>query len=140
MLSKDAKLGLLRRVPRFAALSPRELAAVAAATAVVDVPARQDLVHPDGPTRRLGVIVEGAADVTVAGTTTATLGAGDAFGELAQATTDVQATTVTTTQPTRILELTDDAYAGLLAEVPSLRSSVTRTPPADSGDGHIGFD
>ena len=55
-------------------------------------------------------------------------------------TSDTQATTVTTTQPTRILELTGQAYDGLLTEMPSLKSSVTRTPPLDSGDGHIGFD
>ena len=132
MLAKDAKVDLLKRVPRLAHLSPKELAAVAAATGVVDVQAQHDLSRG----RKLGVIVEGAAEVTVGDTTTATLGAGDAFGELASTTTGA---TVTTTQPTQILQLTDDAFTGLVAQVPSLRS-IAPTPPADSGDGHIGFD
>ena len=140
MLAKDAKVKLLQGVPSFAGLSPTELAAVAAAAGEVDLPGGHHLVQQGTAAHKLGVIVDGAAEVTVGGTTVGKLGRGDAFGEIAPATGDAQAATVTTTKPTRILALSGPAYDGLVTDMPSLTKSITATSPLDSGDGHIGFD
>ena len=55
-------------VPHLAGLSQKELAAVAAAAGEVDLPGGHDLVHQGTAAHKLGVIVDGAADVTVGGT------------------------------------------------------------------------
>ena len=124
MLRKDAKVELLKGVPLFAECSKKELAAIAAVADEIDVPAGRELVREGSNARDFCVIVEGSADVTAGGKTINTLGAGDFFGEIALIRGGTRTATVATTSPTRLLELTDRAFARLIRELPSIETTV----------------
>jgi CRP/FNR family transcriptional regulator, cyclic AMP receptor protein len=62
--------------------------------------------------------VSGSATVERGGETIATLGPGDFLGEIALLTRSKRTATVTTTEPTRVLVLTDRAFRDLNDRIP----------------------
>jgi CRP-like cAMP-binding protein len=67
------------------------------------------------------VVVDGEAEVRRGGRRVNLLGAGDFLGEIALITGRKRTATVTTTEPTRLLVLTERDFKRLLREVPSMQ-------------------
>lgn len=116
----DAKLELLGKVPLFSGCSREELAAVARLADEVDVPAGRPLTREGESGREFVVLVRGAAVVERGGETIATLGPGDFLGEIALLTRSPRTATVTTTEPSRVLVLTDRAFRELTDRIPAM--------------------
>jgi CRP-like cAMP-binding protein len=126
MLRKDGKIELLKRVPLFSHCSKKQLGEIASLTDLVEVPADTQLIREGAEGRDFMVIVEGAVEVRRKGRTLNELGAGDFIGEMALISKAPRNATVTTTQPTTLLAVTDRAFWGLLERAPDLKTSVIK--------------
>jgi len=124
MLRKDAKLELLKKVPLFERCSKKELHEVASLADEVDLPAGRKLATEGATGREFVVIVEGAADVHRKGRKINTLGSGDFLGEIALVAGVPRTATVTTTEPSRLLVVTSQAFKSLLRDSPSIQLKV----------------
>lgn len=116
----DTKLEVLRQVPLFAGCSREELEAIALLADEVDVPAGRALTREGAAGREFVVLVGGSAVVERDGETLATLGPGDFLGEIALLTRSPRTATVTTTEPSRLLVLTDRAFRELTDRIPAM--------------------
>lgn len=125
-LKKDAKIELLKRVPLFSHCTKRQLAALAGETDELHVGPDVTLTRQGGTGREFIVIVEGAADVVKSGRRINRLGAGDFLGEIALVSGAPRTATVTTTEASRLLVLTDRAFRSVTRDVPSVQSSVLK--------------
>lgn len=106
-------------------LSARQLDELAAKCTVHDVGVGRVLMAEGDFGTSMFVIIEGKVDVTVAGTRhpnreVAMLGRGDIFGEISLMTGARRAATVTTMEPTRVLEISKVALEHVLADAPDL--------------------
>jgi CRP-like cAMP-binding protein len=126
MLRKDGKIELLKHVPLFSHCSKKQLAEIASIADLIDVPADTPLIREGAEGRDFMVIVEGAVDVERNGRKINELGAGDFVGEMALISGAPRNATVTTTQPTTLLAVTDRAFWGLLERAPDLQTSVIK--------------
>ncbi|HZQ15894.1 MAG TPA: cyclic nucleotide-binding domain-containing protein [Gaiellaceae bacterium] len=124
LLRKNAKEQLLRDVPLFSRCSKRELSALAAVADELDVPAGAELTREGELGREFVVIVRGAAKVTRNGRTLNRLGSGDFLGEIALLAGGTRTATVTTTEPTTILVLTDRAFRRVARAIPTVNASL----------------
>ena len=124
MLRKNAKVELISRVPLFAGCSKRELSEIASLADELAMPAGSKLAAEGKTGYEFIVIVEGAADVKRGGRLVNRLKAGDFFGEIALVTGRKRTATVTTTEPSRLLVLTAQAFRTLLRDLPSLQLKV----------------
>lgn len=124
MARKKAYLEHLARVPMFSACSKKELEQIARQAEELDVPAGERLIKQGASGRDFFVIVDGKATVTRDDRDVATLGAGDFFGELALLDKAPRNATVTTASELRVFLLSQPAFHGLLATVPSLSQKV----------------
>jgi CRP-like cAMP-binding protein len=125
-LRKNAKLGLLKRVPLFAQLSKRDLEEVAKITDELDFREGKVLTKEGAPGREFFVIVEGTAEVTQAKKKLRTLAEGDFFGEISLITRLPRTATVTTVSPVRALVVTDRSFRSLLERQPSIQTKVLK--------------
>ena len=126
MPRRDEKLDLIRSVPLFSHCGKDELAAIAETADLLDVPEGMELVTEGQHTNEFVVLAAGTADVTRGGSTIATLGSGDFFGEIALITGAPRTATVTTTVPSTLLVLTERAFWRLAKEMPSIQTSVLK--------------
>ncbi len=124
---QDAKVSALKRSPLFSGLSQRHLAQVARLTDDLDVPAGSVLCKEGAEGHEFFVIVEGEAAVSRDGTTLATLGAGDFFGETALLERTTRTATVTAITPLRFFLVADTAFRGLLDADPEIERRMMRT-------------
>lgn len=124
MLRKNAKIALIGRVPLFASCSKRELAEIASLADELAVPAGRKLAAQGALGHEFVVIAEGAAEVRRNGRVVNRLGAGDFLGEIALVTGQTRTATVTTTEPSRVLVLTAQAFRTLLRDLPGLQLKV----------------
>ena len=120
----DEKFELIRSVPLFAHCDRRELEEIAAAADLIDVPAGLALVTQGQHTNEFVVIAQGASEVTRDGAQVATLGPGDFFGEIALFTGAPRTATVTATEPSTLLVLTDRAFGRVAEDIPSIQTNV----------------
>jgi CRP-like cAMP-binding protein len=116
---KRDRVELLRSVWLFAGCSNRELDQLATVTAVRDVPAGGQLTREGDRRREFGVLVEGKAEVRRQGELIATIGPGDAVGEMSLLDRKQPVATVTATEPTLVLVMTAANFDMLLRELPS---------------------
>jgi CRP-like cAMP-binding protein len=116
---KRDRIDLLRSVWLFAACTNRELDQLATVTAVRDVPAGGHLTREGDRRREFGVLVEGKAEVRRRGELIATVGPGDAVGEMSLLDRKQSVATVTATEPTLVLVMTAANFDMLLRELPS---------------------
>ncbi|MBW3668858.1 MAG: cyclic nucleotide-binding domain-containing protein [Actinobacteria bacterium] len=124
MARKKAYLEHLAGVPMFSACSRKQLEEIGRQAEEVDIPAGEVLIKQGASGRDFFVIVEGKATVTRDGKDVAVLGSGDFFGELALLDKAPRNATVTAASPMRVFLLTQPAFGGLLAAVPSLSHKV----------------
>ncbi|HEY8866995.1 MAG TPA: cyclic nucleotide-binding domain-containing protein [Solirubrobacteraceae bacterium] len=123
-LGKDAKVELISKVPLFSRCSKKELREIASAADEIDLPAGKVLTREGDRGREFFVLVAGSAEVRKGARKVRTLGAGDFLGEIALVTHVPRTATVTTTEPTRALVITDRSFSYLLSHVPKLERGV----------------
>jgi CRP/FNR family cyclic AMP-dependent transcriptional regulator len=123
-LRRDAKIELIRKVPLFSHCSKKELAAIASLADEVSLKSGTKLTREGETGREFVVIADGAADVTKNGRRINKLGAGDFVGEIALLSGKPRTATVTTTEDSRVLVLTDRAFRRLTRELPSVQASI----------------
>ena len=118
MSRRDAFLDHLAQVPLFSALSRKELALVARRAEDVKVDQGRVLVSEGSTGSEFFVIIDGKASVSKKGRKVATLGPGDAFGELALLDKAPRNATVTAETPLEVVVLGQREFGGLIDEVP----------------------
>jgi CRP-like cAMP-binding protein len=118
MSRRDTFLDHLAQVPLFSALSRKELALVARRAEDVKVEPGRVLVSEGSTGSEFFVIVDGNATVSRRGRKIATLGPGDAFGELALLDKAPRNATVTAQTPMEVVVLGQREFGGLIDEVP----------------------
>jgi CRP-like cAMP-binding protein len=120
----NSKIELIKRVPLFSKLSKTKLKEVAGIADEIDLPRGRNLTREGERGREFFVLIEGEAEVRKGGRRVNTLGPGDFLGEIALITKVPRTATVTTSGPTRVLVITDRAFAQLLRESPEISQSV----------------
>ena len=123
-LGKDRKVALISRVPLFAKCSKRDLQQIASVADEVELPEGKELTREGDRGREFFVLLDGAAEVRQRGRKVRTLGKGDFLGEIALVSKTPRTATVTTTQPTRALVITDQAFGSLLRNSPQIQSGI----------------
>ncbi len=118
MSRRDAFLNHLAQVPLFSALSKKELQLVARRAEDVRVDPGRILVSEGSTGSEFFVIISGTATVSRHGRKVATLGAGDAFGELALLDKAPRNATVTAQTELELVVLGQREFGGLIDEVP----------------------
>jgi CRP/FNR family cyclic AMP-dependent transcriptional regulator len=122
LLRKNAKEQLLRDVPLFSHCTKREIAALAAQADELALPAGAELTREGASGREFVILARGAAKVTRNGRLVSRLGSGDFLGEIALLSGGTRTATVTTTEPSVVLILTDRAFRQVAEEIPSVNA------------------
>lgn len=120
MRGKAARLEHLRAVPMLRAFTKKELELVDRLAEVLDVKAGQALVTEGERGHEFFVIADGKAEVTRGGSTVATLGPGDHFGELAVLDPQPRTASVTMASDGQVMILTEREFYRMLQEAPTL--------------------
>ena len=118
MARRDTFIEHLQQIPMFSALSKRDLQLVARRAEDVRVPAGKVLVNEGETGHEFFVILDGTARVTRRGKRVATIGPGDAFGELALLDKAPRNATVIAEMPMELVVLGQREFAGIIDEVP----------------------
>jgi CRP-like cAMP-binding protein len=128
VLSKNAKVETIRRVPLFAGCSKRELEEVALIADELRFEPGATLIRQGASGREFIVVIEGDVEVEKDGKPV-TQGADDEkfFGEIALITGGPRNATVTTTSPVRALVITDRAFTRLLRDSPQIQAKVMKS-------------
>jgi CRP/FNR family transcriptional regulator, cyclic AMP receptor protein len=121
---KDGKLELIRKVPLFSRLSGASLKEVASIADEIDLPKGKQLTREGDRGREFFVLLEGSAEVRKDGRRVNTLGKGDFLGEISLITKTPRTATVTTSEPTRALVITDRDFTALLRRSPQIGQAV----------------
>lgn len=122
--SKDQKLQALRKVPLFAGLSKRDLAAVGRIADELDLPAGKELIRESEPGRQFFILLAGEAVVRRRGRKVNTLLPGDFFGEIALLSKRPTTASVATTAPSQIAVISRGNFTRLLRESPQVQLRV----------------
>ena len=126
MLRKDAKVGLLMKVPVFSRCNRKQLTAIASLADLIQMPAGTDLITEGAQGRDFIVIVEGTAEIRRKGRKVATIGPGDFIGEIALISGGPRNATVTTSSDTLLLAVTAREFWALLEQAPGNQRSLLR--------------
>jgi CRP-like cAMP-binding protein len=126
MLRKDGKIELLKQVPLFSHCNKRQLAAIASLADLIDLPEGAILMREGAPGRECMVIVQGGVEVTRKGRKISMLGAGDFIGEMALVSGAPRNATVTTTQSSSLLVVTERQFWELLERTPGMQTRVIK--------------
>ena len=118
MARRDAFIDHLQLVPLFAACSRKDLQLVARRAEDVRVAAGKALISEGETGHEFFVILEGTAKVSRHGRKIASLGAGDAFGELALLEKAPRNSTIIAETDMELVVLGQREFAGLIDEVP----------------------
>ena len=119
-MKKNAQVELLRGVWLFERCSQKELAIVASVATTLDVPTGKIFAREGDIGREFFVLVSGKAEVTRNGDGVGVLGPGGFFGEMALLDRQPRTATVTAGEPSEVLVLTAQAFAGLVDSMPSV--------------------
>jgi len=118
MARRDAFIDHLQQVPLFAACSRKDLQLVARRAEDVRVSGGKALISEGETGHEFFVILEGEAKVMRHGRKIASLGAGDAFGELALLEKAPRNSTIIAETDMELVVLGQREFAGLIDEVP----------------------
>jgi CRP-like cAMP-binding protein len=117
----DLKLEALKRVPLFAELGKRELAAVGRVADDIDLAAGKELIRENEAGRQFFVLLEGEAVVRRRGRKVNALGPGDFFGEIALLSDRPTTATVTTTTPVVVAVITRASFRRVIRDNPAIQ-------------------
>lgn len=120
MASRTKHLEHLAEISLFSALSKRDLQRIAKASNEITREAGAQLADQGDAGREAFVIIEGSATVKRNGRKVATLGPGDAVGEMSLLDHGPRTATVTADTPITVLVLSAREFSGVLEEVPGL--------------------
>lgn len=120
MATRSKHLEHLAEITLFSALSKRDLQRIAKASNEITRPAGTVLVDQGDAGREAFVVIEGTATVKRNGRKVATLGPGDAIGELSLLDHGPRTASVTADTPMTVLVLSAREFSGVLEEVPGL--------------------
>jgi CRP-like cAMP-binding protein len=112
---RNSKREELRRIPLFASLSRQQLDLLTRTADFVDVPACTELIREGENGHEFFAIADGEVEISHAGEWIATEQAGDVFGEISLLHGVPRTATVTTTVPSRLVVLNEQAFRSLLA-------------------------
>ena len=115
---------VLAEFPAFAGCGADDLTALARAGRVTSVPAHWTFVHEGTPADACYVLLEGRAQVCVAGVERAVLGPGAVTGEMALLDRSLRSASVVSATPVRALRVDYPQLAALLASRPRLQDSL----------------
>jgi MFS family permease len=119
-----AEVGLLAKIPIFVPLPEPTLERLAAQLEAVSAAPGTVVIRQGDAGDKFYVVADGELEVTVDGATTATLGRGDAFGEIALLRDVPRTATVTAKTPVKLLALGRDAFLeAVTASPPSARAA-----------------
>jgi CRP-like cAMP-binding protein len=130
----------LAEVRLFEQLDKREIKHLAQVADVLSVPEGKVLIREGGLGRELIVILDGAADVLRGGHTIATIGPGDAVGEMALLDHQEATASVVTTAPSEIVVIDGRRFRPLLEEMPGLSISLLATVSSRLREADKAFD
>lgn len=116
--SPSPKEQMLKQVPLFSACSDKELSRIAALVDETDRPAGAVLVREGQAGNEAFVITSGQAKATLNGRELATLGPGDAVGEMSLLDNAPRSATVTAESDVHLLVLTHQTFDQLVSETP----------------------
>jgi len=102
-MAKDQYIARLKSVPLFAGMSKKELDLMVRQADHLRYPARYTVVREGTPGEEFWLVVEGELAVERGGETVATLGPGDAFGELAVIDPAPRDATIVSTSPVELM-------------------------------------
>ena len=117
---------MLSKVPLFAGLGERDLAAVARLADEVSVRAGKVLTKEGAAGHEFFVILDGRIDISQAGKHINTMGPGDFLGELALIGKVPRMATATAATPATLLVVGHREFTSLLANQPAIRDKVMR--------------
>jgi CRP-like cAMP-binding protein len=120
-LMRRQNLEHLAAVPMFRACGRKQLDLIARLADATTVDAGEALAREGRVGRELYVILSGTATVSRSGSTVATLGAGDYFGELALLDPAPRNATVTADTALEVLIIGPREFEAMLTEIPGLR-------------------
>jgi len=118
MARRDAFIDHLQQVPLFAACSRKDLQLVAKRAEDVRVAAGRTIISEGETGHEFFVILDGTARITRRGRKIATIGPGDAFGELALLEKAPRNSTIVADTDMELVVLGQREFAGLIDEVP----------------------
>lgn len=124
MVARSDYLKHLAAVPLFSALSTKDLQKLAKVSDEVTIEAGRTLVEQGTTGRECYVIVDGSAEVVRGGQVLATLGPGEAFGELALLDGGPRTASVRAGADLTVLVLGPREFGGLLEEVPGITHKI----------------
>ncbi len=124
MAPADVKVEMLKAVPLFAAMRPKDLAAVAQLADTVDIPAGKTLMRQGQHGNEMYVIASGSVRVERDGSEVKTLGPGEVVGEMALLSEGPRSATVTTVEPTTAFVIGHREFHTLLADSAELRTCI----------------
>ena len=127
MLSKNAKVEAIRRVPLFAECTKSELAEIAGIADELRFEEGRTLISEGDTGRECIVVVDGEVEVRRNGRKVPQRGDSSLFGEIALITGSPRNATVTTTSPVRALVITDRAFDNLMRGAPKIQAKVMRS-------------
>ena len=122
----EAELALLRRVPIFAPLRAPELERLASHLEPVAAAAGTTVIREGDPGDRFYVIAAGRCEVTVGGRVIRSMGAGEAFGEIALLGDVPRTATVTAIDDAELFALERDPFIEAVTGRPQARVAAAR--------------
>jgi CRP/FNR family cyclic AMP-dependent transcriptional regulator len=125
-MSEEAKRTALAGIDFFRGLSEKELIDIARLSEERSFALGDELCHESDFGRLVFVLLEGEADVTVAGDSVGTARPGDVVGELAMLGSGHRTATLTATTPMTVLVLEPEEIDSVLAADPSSASRLGR--------------
>lgn len=122
MGKRDQYLAHLAEVPMFSACTKKELAVVARNADEIAFAPGTELVREGEQGQEFFILMSGKASVTRRGREIAVVGPGDWFGELALLDKAPRNASVKAVTDVTVIVLSQRAFKGLLAEVPTIAS------------------
>ena len=124
MASADSKREMLKAVPLFASMRSKELDEVERLADTVELPAGKRLMTQGEHGQEMFVISSGSVRVERNGREIATLGPGQAVGEMSLLSEGARLATVTTLEPTTAIVIGHREFHTLLADSADLRQCI----------------
>jgi CRP/FNR family cyclic AMP-dependent transcriptional regulator len=124
MAAVDTKLELLKSVSLFSSMPRKELEEVGRLADTLDLPAGKELMRQGDHGNELYVIASGSVRVERNGKEIATIGPGQAVGEMALLSEGPRTATVTTREPTTAFVIGHREFHTLLADSADLRQCI----------------
>lgn len=123
----DEKRALIKSVPLFATCDNRELERLGMLVDEVSLPAGRVLFNQGDNASELFIVVEGTVRVDRNGTTIATRGPGEFFGEMALVSEGTRMATASCETDCRFLVLGHREFHSLMDEFPTMKMRVLET-------------